>query len=622
MSSLIYLALLVLIIPSISFANEKSSLEDCSWNKKNQYPCLLIQKNTSNSSKLSKNYINKIIISKDDINNSGAVDLIDVFKLIPDVNITQSGPKGQQASIFMRGTGSNHTLVMINGVPINDQSTTQGLHDFGVDFIQTIQKIEVFPGSTGTHFGSNAIGGAINIILDADLKDTSFFTSDKDGNYEFSGNKNFIKNNSLLNLKFGSVKNQTISARGKKSDEKDEVKNYSTNINYRNFITNEKKIHASLYLRQTLAEYDNSDTNQYGYEGDNKMGTFQVGLEEKKINENKNYLLYYNNYDREYDERGTIDEYNSEVVGLKYEYSKNFSENISFGIGNEYKYDWGEFENRGSYQASTKGQVDNIGTFSNFGLKFFDNSNVSLFLRNDHHKMTGSNQTYKINLNQKIKAIDIGISYMNGIRNPTIYELFGTDNYGYSGNRDLLPEKSNTYEIYSNLNFGNFSKLDLRLFKSNIENNIEYIDNKYQNDNDDVSLNQSGMTWKYKIRKDYNTLGFFGSLISSKKENNNQQVRRPRKNYGLILSKKFENSILGNYKFNLIYNHYGKHFDTHSSSFNTIQMDSTDLVDLKVVKFNGDNEIFFKINNILGESYQRPHGYNQEGRTIKFGVKY
>ena len=44
----------------------------------------------------------------------------------------------------MRGTGSNHTLVLINGVAINDQSTTQGLHDFGVDFIQTIQKIEIY----------------------------------------------------------------------------------------------------------------------------------------------------------------------------------------------------------------------------------------------------------------------------------------------------------------------------------------------------------------------------------------------------------------------------------------------------------------------------------------------
>ena len=36
--------------------------------------------------------------------------------------------------MFIRGTNSNHTLVMINGVPINDQSSTQGLYDFGVDF--------------------------------------------------------------------------------------------------------------------------------------------------------------------------------------------------------------------------------------------------------------------------------------------------------------------------------------------------------------------------------------------------------------------------------------------------------------------------------------------------------
>ena len=35
---------------------------------------------------------------------------------------------------------------MINGIPINDQSTTQGLHDFGVDFLQTIQQIEIFLG--------------------------------------------------------------------------------------------------------------------------------------------------------------------------------------------------------------------------------------------------------------------------------------------------------------------------------------------------------------------------------------------------------------------------------------------------------------------------------------------
>ena len=107
-----------------------------------------------NSSDFSKSGISKTIISKKQIEESGAVDLIDVLKSLPDINITQSGPTGQQASMFMRGSGSNHTLVMINGVPINDQSTTQGLHDFGVDFIQTIQQIEIYPGSSATQFGT------------------------------------------------------------------------------------------------------------------------------------------------------------------------------------------------------------------------------------------------------------------------------------------------------------------------------------------------------------------------------------------------------------------------------------------------------------------------------------
>ena len=53
----------------------------------------------------------------------------------------------------MRGTNSNHTLVLLNGIAINDQSTTQGLHNFGQDFVQTLQKIEIFKGPNGAHFG-------------------------------------------------------------------------------------------------------------------------------------------------------------------------------------------------------------------------------------------------------------------------------------------------------------------------------------------------------------------------------------------------------------------------------------------------------------------------------------
>tara|TARA_B100000965_G_scaffold21896_1_gene16475 strand:- start:3483 stop:5357 length:1875 start_codon:yes stop_codon:yes gene_type:complete len=607
---------------NFSFAYEKNDNSSCKWENRSQIPCIEINSLLPNSSDFSKSGINKTIITKKQIEESGAVDLIDVLKSLPDVNITQSGPKGQQASIFMRGTGSNHTLVMINGIPINDQSTTQGLHDFGVDFIQTIQQIEIYPGSSATHFGTNAIGGAVNIILTGDYKDSFSLTTDNSANYELSGNKTFIYDESSLNIKIGSVKNETISARGSSSDEKDALNNYSTNINYEKFFNENFRIYNTTYLRQTKAEYDNSSTNQTGYEGDNKMGSIQFGLENQIGSQKDNYIFYYNVYDREYDERGVIDTYESEVLGLKYDLSRMINEKISFGAGSEYKYDWGYFDNNGSYEASTKGHSDNLALYSNLGWNIFQNSNISLFGRTDKHKQTGRNNTFKLNLEQEFDNLNLGISYMNGLRNPTLYEMFGTDNYGYSGNRDLKPEKSNTYEIYSNIVFNENLNLTLRAFVANIQNNIEYVNNQYQNDNDNVDLNQSGFNNQLNIKLKDTNINLFSSFLSSKKENSADQLRRPEKNYGLNLSKIIKNTYLGKLNFNLKYNHYGKHFDTHSSNFSTIEMDSTDIIDLKIAKKLNDINFYIKITNALDETYQRPHGYNQEKRVIKFGIKY
>ena len=125
-----------------------------------------------------------------------------------------------------------------------------------------------------------------------------------------------------------------------------------------------------------------------------------------------------------------------------------------------------------------------------------------------------------------------------------MYELFGTDNFGYSGNKSLKPEKSETFEIYSNINLNENALLSLRVFKSKIKNNIEYLNNSYQNDGDDIDLNQSGINTKIEYKRNNSKINLFSSLLSSEKENGSAQLRRPENNYGFIYSNKLTNYFL------------------------------------------------------------------------------
>ena len=146
-----FMLIRVILIFLLFYTNLNAEiLENCKWLNKDGKPCLTITK-TPNTSEFNQIGVNKIIINKQDIVKSGALDVNDILKLVIGLDVFQSGQKGQQTSIFTRGSESNHTLVLLNGIAINDQSVTDGLHDFGQDFVQTIQQIEIYKGANGAH---------------------------------------------------------------------------------------------------------------------------------------------------------------------------------------------------------------------------------------------------------------------------------------------------------------------------------------------------------------------------------------------------------------------------------------------------------------------------------------
>jgi vitamin B12 transporter len=104
------------------------------------------------------------VVTADDIAARQSRTLPDALKVVPGLNVVQTGGPGGQTSVFMRGTNSNHTKVLIDGIDISDPSNSGGAFDFGHLLTQDIQRVEILRGPQSGLYGSDAIGGVINII--------------------------------------------------------------------------------------------------------------------------------------------------------------------------------------------------------------------------------------------------------------------------------------------------------------------------------------------------------------------------------------------------------------------------------------------------------------------------
>jgi vitamin B12 transporter len=103
------------------------------------------------------------VITADDIAAEQLRTVSDVLKLVPGLNVVQSGGPGGETSIFMRGTNSNHTKVLIDGIDVGDPSNAGATFDFGQLLASDIERIEVLRGPQSGLYGSDAIGGVISI---------------------------------------------------------------------------------------------------------------------------------------------------------------------------------------------------------------------------------------------------------------------------------------------------------------------------------------------------------------------------------------------------------------------------------------------------------------------------
>lgn len=228
-------------------------------------------KNTDNS-------ISVLTISREEIQKSTATNVSDLLQQIAGIDIRRRGAEGMQADLYIRGGSFDQTLLLIDGIKVEDPQT--GHHTMNMTLpLEVIERIEITKGSAGRIYGQNAFTGAINIIT-----------------------KQSIENNLSVELAGGSF------------DQK------------RGSLTAQRKLENS----DILFNYSRKESEGYRYNTDFKNDEFFVKSNFKIKNQNISAIGAFN--ERKFGANGfyaspaAIDQYEetqASIIGLSTTYKKN-----------------------------------------------------------------------------------------------------------------------------------------------------------------------------------------------------------------------------------------------------------------------------------------------------------
>ena len=121
------------------------------------------------------------LVTSQDIEEKQIERVADALREVPGVSVVQSGAPGQLTSVFSRGLRSEHTQVLLDGIPVNQG--LQGAFNFADLTIDDLDRIEVVRGPQSTLYGPRALAGAIQIFTKRGEGDPTFMFSAEGGSY-------------------------------------------------------------------------------------------------------------------------------------------------------------------------------------------------------------------------------------------------------------------------------------------------------------------------------------------------------------------------------------------------------------------------------------------------------
>lgn len=560
------------------------------------------------------------------------------------VNANPSEPK----SINIRGGRSRQVLVLIDGVPVTDQSAINQEFDLRLLAVNQIESIEILKGASSTLYGSGAATAVINVILKKATKDrisgsfeTSFGTNnstktsssalaDKNQNINLNGtlgNFNFLASFSITGVDgMSSAKSTTNTV-----FESDSF--YSKNALLKLGYKINDKVNITSFLNYDTFEYDfdagafsDSDLNM----GDQEQ--FRVGVRPNyTYNKGELYMLASANIVRR-----NLNQFNSfsntldgyEFVGRsvnldlvnKYEFS---AVNIQLITGLNYQ---NHSNNSITPFATIEKDVANFNTIDPYASVVYISDyglSVNIGGRLNMHNVYGNQFVYDGNLaysllNSKETSLKLLTSYSTAFIAPSLYQLYD----GYSGNIDLNPETNQTFEAGFDATFKEKIQFDVVYFNRKEVDAIIYNNTTYSYGNSSSDVSGLELNVRVAATSFLSINSSYTYIDSNNLEDFNDYIPANKFVTGIDITP-FENAFL-----NFTYRNVGERtiFDRYGS-FGTAG-DDVVLEEYQVLDFMANYKVledtvtfFIAATNLLNEDYDDIFGYETRGRNYKLGVR-
>ncbi len=555
------------------------------------------------------------IITRKDIDASNAPDLIDLLRLQAGVDLYRTGGAGQQTSVFLRGTNSNHVLVLIDGVRVASANT--GAFAFENLPLDAVERIEIVRGPRASYWGSDAIGGVIQIFtrkLDgAHLAASVGSYRSADGSAGFGAQSDaggFSVQVGVRHVGGFSATNPSI-CNGPNDPyciynaDDNGVQNHNL-VAQGDYRIGMQTLSASVFHSEGTQSFDNGSFGPgVSHTLDQAIGANLEG----PLSPSWSQRLSIGTSREDIATPAFLDAFRSTREQLAWTNDVTLSATQHLVAGVDFNHDRGVSIDSSGFGAPYDMSRDNSGAFA--GWRVADGAlDSELSGRYDHNSSFGGAFSGSAAAGWKFSDdLRLSASYGTAFRAPTLNELY-SPGYGgyYAGNPLLNPERSRSVELALGWRLDDANHLDLRAFSTRVHGLIDFsggslfqainIDHAAI-DGAEISHTWHNATWSWS-----NNLTLQNPRDS---DTGAQLLRRPKQKFSSVLEASVAERV-----------HAGIELAASGRSDDTggVVLGGYTLVNLRAnYDLSAAWKLGARLENLFDRDYALVHGYNTPGRS-------